>query len=86
MIDFTVSSSPPGGTRPRLRRFERRSGADTSQPCAVCGCARIRTDEVLDQGLWRLAECGRCQHRWTEGPYAAPSLAPARGRPEVAAA
>jgi hypothetical protein len=36
--------------------------------CGVCGCDRIRTD-VVDPGADRapllLAECPRCDHRWT---------------------
>ena len=34
--------------------------------CLVCGCAEVRTDEVLDRGVLLLAECPRCEHRWTE--------------------
>jgi len=33
--------------------------------CLVCGFAEVRTDEVVDRGLVLLAECGRCEHRWT---------------------
>ena len=33
--------------------------------CQVCGCTDVRTDEVLDQGWVQLAECPRCDHRWT---------------------
>ena len=33
--------------------------------CLVCGFAEIRTDEVVDRGLVLLAECARCEHRWT---------------------
>ncbi len=33
--------------------------------CLVCGFAEIRTDEVIDRGLVFLAECPRCEHRWT---------------------
>jgi hypothetical protein len=73
-----------------VTRFERRSGNGPSAPCGVCGCVEIRTDEVFDRGLWRLAECRRCQSRWTEGPFTAtgltPQAAPARGTPESAAA
>jgi uncharacterized Zn finger protein len=35
--------------------------------CRVCGSAEIRTDEVVDRGLVLLAECRRCEHRWTDG-------------------
>ncbi len=37
--------------------------------CLVCGGSEIRTDEVVDRGLVFLAECARCEHRWTSwGP------------------
>jgi uncharacterized Zn finger protein len=36
--------------------------------CRVCGSAEVRTDEVVDRGLVLLAECPRCEHRWTESP------------------
>ncbi len=34
--------------------------------CLVCGCSEVRTDEVVDRGVVLLAECPRCEHRWTE--------------------
>ena len=34
--------------------------------CAVCAGHEIESDEVLDAGVLRLAECVRCGHRWTE--------------------
>jgi len=34
--------------------------------CLVCGFGEVRTDEVIDRGLVLLAECPRCDHRWTE--------------------
>jgi hypothetical protein len=34
--------------------------------CRVCGSAEVRTDEVVDRGLVLLAECRRCEHRWTD--------------------
>jgi len=37
----------------------------TQLRCAVCGFTEIRTDEVVDRGLVFLAECPRCDHRWT---------------------
>jgi hypothetical protein len=46
--------------------------------CLVCGFAEVRTDEAVDRGLVFLAECPRCDHRWTESP---PQLQPARVRP-----
>jgi hypothetical protein len=33
--------------------------------CLVCGFAEVRTDEVIDRGVVFLAECPRCEHRWT---------------------
>ncbi len=33
--------------------------------CLVCGSSEVRTDEVVDRGLLFLAECPRCEHRWT---------------------
>ena len=43
-----------------LRTVER-----TLTRCLVCGCSEVRTDEVLDLGWVFLAECPRCDHRWT---------------------
>jgi hypothetical protein len=36
--------------------------------CLVCGFAEVRTDEVVDRSPVFLAECPRCDHRWTEVP------------------
>ena len=33
--------------------------------CLVCGFSELRTDEVIDRGTVFLAECPRCEHRWT---------------------
>jgi hypothetical protein len=50
--------------------------------CLVCGSSEVRTDEVNHRGLLLLAECPRCQHRWTED--AIPAIpAPAQARPLV---
>ncbi len=61
--------------------------------CPVCGAAELRTDEVLDGGLVWLAECRRCEHRFTarepareEAPGRAPARAAGAAGPEVAAA
>ena len=41
--------------------------------CPVCGFAEVRADEVDDGGTLFLAECPRCDHRWTSRtPMAAP--------------
>ena len=61
--------------------------------CLVCGSSEVRTDEVVDRGLVFLAECPRCEHRWTshtpleaaERPPAVERL-PARTVREVASA
>jgi Zn ribbon nucleic-acid-binding protein len=45
--------------------------------CLVCGFTEVRTDEAVDRGLVFLAECPRCDHRWT-------SPAPPSKDPEVA--
>ena len=37
----------------------------TVERCQVCGFTEIRTDEVVDRGVVFLAECPRCDHRWT---------------------
>ena len=52
--------------------------------CCICGFSEVRTDEALDRGVIFLAECPRCEHRWTsQEPIAAvlttaPPLATAR--------
>lgn len=51
----------PGGRRPA--RAPTGAAACT---CPVCGADRVRTDEVADRELVRLAACLRCDHRWTE--------------------
>jgi hypothetical protein len=33
--------------------------------CLVCGCCEVHTDEVLDGEVIDLAECCRCDFRWT---------------------
>jgi len=33
--------------------------------CCICGFSEVRTDEVLDGDVVFLAECPRCDHRWT---------------------
>jgi hypothetical protein len=44
--------------------------------CRVCGSSEIRSDEVIDRGLLLLAECPRCEHRWTARAVMAPGAAP----------
>ncbi len=38
----------------------------TLSRCLVCGFRELRTDEVVDRGLLLLAECPRCEHRFTQ--------------------
>ena len=46
--------------------------------CGICGFSEVRTDEVVDRGVLFLAECPRCDHRWTSPePIAADSQAAA---------
>jgi len=40
-------------------------GTSNRSHCAICGYSEIRTDEVIDRSLVFLAECPRCEHRWT---------------------
>jgi hypothetical protein len=43
--------------------------------CSICGFSEIRTDEVIDRGILFLAECPRCEYRWTsQEPIAAASM------------
>lgn len=66
----------PETTLPTLPSVER-----TLIRCLVCGCSEVRTDEVIDRGWVFLAECPRCDHRWTR--TAAPQAAALRARPAV---
>ncbi len=58
--------------------------------CLVCGSSEVRTDEVVDRGLVFLAECPRCEHRWTSPtPLEAPASVerlPAGAAQEMASA
>lgn len=60
-----------------------RSPLRTLRRCLVCGFAEVFTDEVVDRGLVLLAECRRCEHRWTEPVSGVP---PARVAPRARAA
>ena len=46
-----------------------------STRCLVCGFYEVRTDEVVDRGLVFLAECPRCEHRWTSSAPPSGSVA-----------
>jgi len=55
------------------------TGLDRRVRCGVCGFSEVRTDEVLDRAVVFLAECPRCDHRWTSpDPIAAASAAAPR--------
>jgi hypothetical protein len=60
------------------------SGLDRRVRCGICGFSEVRTDEVVDRGVLFLAECPRCDHRWTSAepiaaaPTAAAALATVR--------
>ncbi len=41
--------------------------------CRVCGFAEVRTDEVVHRGTLWIAECPRCDHRWTRSPESPPA-------------
>ncbi len=44
--------------------------------CCICGFSEVRTDEVVDRDVIFLAECPRCEHRWTsQEPIAVDSAA-----------
>jgi hypothetical protein len=57
--------------------------------CRVCGFSEVHTDEVLHRGTLILAECPRCEHRWTapaEAPRSGPGVRRVRAvRPARAA-
>ncbi len=56
----------------------------TVSRCLVCGFTEVFTDEVVDRGWVLLAECPRCDHRWTE--RAAAPLALSAPAPRATAA
>jgi hypothetical protein len=60
----------------------------TLRRCPVCGSNAVRTDEVVDRGWILLAECARCDRRWTAsaGPGAVARLARCASREVVSAA
>ena len=53
--------------------------------CLVCGSSEVRTDEVVDRGVVLLAECPRCEHRWTGSAPQVEPRAPARPARRAAA-
>ena len=63
-----------------------RAALRTVTRCLVCGFTEIRTDEVVDRGVVLLAECPRCDHRWTERPPAWMAPASVQRAEEISAA
>ncbi len=52
------------------------SSFDRRLRCCICGFSEVRTDEVVDRDVLFLAECPRCEYRWTsQEPIAADSTA-----------
>lgn len=37
--------------------------------CGVCGSRRLLLDEALEGGVLGLAQCARCDYRWTWRPH-----------------
>ena len=85
----TAGRLTPGVTRiiPEEQEVEAMNATDAIRPmsamtrtqgrCLVCGFSEIRTDEVVDRGVVFLAECPRCDHRWTSSePIAIASTPP----------
>ena len=60
--------------------------------CAVCGSRDVQVDAVEQRGWLLLAECARCDHRWTQTLREEPAPVRALARvgvpalPEVASA
>ena len=58
--------------RSRTLSLRRTEPAATPSCCTVCGSDQVAVDEVYERGLWRLSECRRCEHQWTDGPFGGP--------------
>lgn len=50
------------------------SAGRTVSRCRVCGFTEVFTDEVIDRDWLLLAQCPRCDHRWTEAAHSALGL------------
>jgi len=81
----SIAATIPGSKIPGSKVPGSNSGRASLTPrapspgaCAVCGSSDVAIDEVFERGLWRLGECRRCHHRWTEGPFGPRPLALAR--------
>jgi transcription elongation factor Elf1 len=48
------------------------SATRTLLRCLVCGSSEVHTEEVVDRGVILLAQCRRCDRRWTGPAEAAP--------------
>ena len=76
--------------RPNERVFETHPMASQTRiRCHLCGFAEVRTDEVEDRGVVFLAECPRCENRWTsrvpiERPLSIAGPRPIENRPPIA--
>ena len=46
--------------------------------CRVCASLEVRVDEVLQHGVLALAECARCDFRWTWRPQRVSALRESR--------
>ncbi len=53
--------------------------------CEVCGSDQVQVDEVQSAGRLLLAECGRCDHKWT-GRVASPRVLHPAPQPDREAA
>ena len=58
-VERVLARGPRGLER---RRRER----DEAAVCRICGGHEVAQDEVRERGVFRLARCLRCEHRWTE--------------------
>jgi hypothetical protein len=85
----TPSSASPSASPSPSRPIGRTAGPERRGVgrCRVCGFSEVRTDEVVDLSALLLAECPRCEHRWTE-PATGPRVVrpPARRVEETASA
>jgi hypothetical protein len=47
-----------------LREVSVDSRTPMAPTCGVCGASTLVHDAVEDRGLWLIASCERCDHRW----------------------
>jgi hypothetical protein len=70
----TRAPAPPEGPlRTGRLRIELDAPRRSLVRCRVCGFSEVHTDEVEHRGTLILAECPRCEHRWT-APAGEPPL------------